>query len=96
MDDQRPSGAPESADAVLERLVEDVRRLIDLTVTADAPADALRRAARHVADAADALAPHRGDGRRRAPRQTGSGDPAAVMPLDPMIGPQSPLAPPLR
>src|SRR5262249_42887583 len=42
------------------------------------------------------LAPHRGDGRRRAPRQTGSGDPAAVMPLDPMIGPQSPIAPPLR
>ena len=92
MDDQHRSGSPESADAVLERLVEDVRRLIDLTVTADAPADVLRRAARHVADAADALAPHRGDGRRRSSRQPGSTDPAAVMPLDPMIGPQSPIA----
>ncbi len=96
MDDEQRSGPPESADAVLERLVENVRRLIDLTVTADAPADALRRAARHVADAADALAPHRGDGRRRSSRQPGSADPAAVMPLDPMIGPQSPIAPPLR
>jgi acyl-coenzyme A thioesterase PaaI-like protein len=96
MDDQQPSGPPESADAAQERLVAEMRRLIELSVTADAPADTLRRAALHVAEAVKALTPHRGDGRRRPSRQPGSSDPAALMPFDPMIGPLSPIAPPIR
>jgi acyl-coenzyme A thioesterase PaaI-like protein len=92
MNDEQPTMRP----VELERLVEEMRRLIELAVTADAPDEALRRALRHVGDAADALAPHRGDGSRRTSRQPGSADPAAVMPFDPVIGPLSPLAPPLR
>jgi hypothetical protein len=95
MNDEQASMRAQPADAELERLVRGVRRLIELAVTADAPVHVLRRAASHVARAADALAPH-GAANRRTTRQPGSADPAGVMPFDPVIGPLSPLAPPLR
>jgi len=95
MDDEQGSMRAQTADTELERLVDGVRRLIALAVTADAPADVLRRAARHVAHAAEALAPH-GASSRRTTRQAGAADPAAVMPFDPVIGALSPLAPPLH
>src|SRR4029450_7862639 len=78
------------------RVVEDVRRLIDLLVTAEAPAAALALAGKHVREAADALTPFcSGPGRRSVAAGDGS-DPAAMMPFDCVLGPFNPLAPPLR
>src|SRR5262249_60781875 len=88
-------GRGAAPDRGLGRRVAGVRRLTALAVGAAAPADVLHRAASHVARAAEALAPH-GAGSRRTTRQPGAADPAAVMPFDPVIGPLSPLAPPLR
>jgi acyl-coenzyme A thioesterase PaaI-like protein len=79
---------------ILRQTVEDVRRLIELLVTAEAPAAALATASSHARAAADW--PFRsGPGRRRAGADDSS-DPAALMPFDCVLGPLSPLAPPLR
>jgi acyl-coenzyme A thioesterase PaaI-like protein len=94
MDDEQTTGAPGGDDA-LSHTVAGVRRLIELSVTADPPADALAAAADHVARAIALLEPFRTGARRPAARG-GAGDPADVMPFDAVVGRFSPLAPPLR
>lgn len=84
---------PEEA---LRSVVEDARRLIELLVTAAAPADALAIAGRHIREAASALAPFRVGPGRRSVSTAGGTDPAAMMPFDCVVGALSPLALPLR
>ncbi len=82
----------------LAPLVEDVRALIAATVTAVPPHEAVVRARAAVADALAALRPY--VPREAPPRYPTSGfdpmDPASFMPYDPVMGPLSPLAPPIR
>src|SRR5262249_61682265 len=80
----------------LPGLVEDTRRLIELLVTSEAPADALLAAGRHVREAVAALAPFRSGPNRRSAPAADVRDPARLMPLDCIVGPLNPLAPPLR
>jgi acyl-coenzyme A thioesterase PaaI-like protein len=86
--------APDADDALCDA-VDGVRRLIALTVTADAPPDAIATARRHIAQALAALEPFRQD-TRRLHRRPDAPDPAGLMPFDPIVGRLSPLAPPLR
>lgn len=82
--------------AALRALAADVRRLIDATVSATAPSDALATAQRAVAEALATLAPHVPV--ERPPRYPTSGDLSdvgALMPFDPIMGALSPIAPPL-
>jgi acyl-coenzyme A thioesterase PaaI-like protein len=95
MDDgDRTMDAPDADDA-LSDAVDGVRRLIELTVTADAPPDAIATAQQHIAQALAALEPFRQD-RRRWGEPRATPDPADLMPFDPVVGRLSPLAPPLR
>jgi hypothetical protein len=75
-----------------------VRALIAATVTADAPPEAIARARTAVAAAVAALQPHVPS--PVPPRYPTGGfdpmDPATLMPYDPVMGPRSPLAPPIR
>jgi acyl-coenzyme A thioesterase PaaI-like protein len=95
-DDDKSWGA--RLDAVrgeLAVLAAEVRRLIAVTVSVDAPGAVLLRAAEEVRAVAAALeplvpSPH-------PPRYPGGGsDPTAFFPFDPVVGPLNPLAPPLR
>lgn len=84
-------------DVALAALVEQIRTLVRRVVDVRAPADVLAAAARQVAAASDALAPHAAD--PPIPRYPtvfppGAG-PADLMPYDPVLGPLSPLAPPV-
>src|SRR5262245_22413961 len=94
---QKGRKASDGNDA-LGQVVDRLRHLIELVVTAEAPADALTVAGDHIARAADVLAPFpRGAGRRTRPATVvGSDNPPDLMPLDPILGHLSPLAPPLR
>jgi len=78
-------------------LAEQVRRLIDATVSVDAPADVLARAAATIAALNAELATHVPT--PRPPRYTAgttSTDVADFFPFDPIVGRLSPLAPPVR
>ncbi len=83
-------------DNALRGVVEDARRLIELLVTSDAPDDVLLTAGRHVQSAVTALAPFRSGPSRRSVPAADPRDPARLMPFDCVLGPLSPLAPPLR
>ena len=72
MDDEQTTDAPGGDDA-LSHTVAGVRRLIELAVTADPPADALAAAADHVARAIALLEPFRTGARRRAARAGAGG-----------------------
>ena len=89
---------PDVADADRARLVDRLRALIDATVAAAAPPAAFRDATAAVQRAVASLAPHVPT--PRPPRYPSLGADAAhphdVMPFDPVMGPLSPLAPPLR
>jgi acyl-coenzyme A thioesterase PaaI-like protein len=77
-------------------LVQAIRDLVALVVTALPPPDALARAAASVRAAAGELAPHVPDGTpARIPQLESVTGPADIMPFDPIIGPWSPLAPPV-
>ena len=76
-------------------LVEDTRRLIELLVTSEAPADALLAAGRHVREAVAALAPFRSGPNQRSAPGADVRDPARLMPFDCIVGPLNALAPPL-
>ena len=77
-------------------LVQAIRDLIALAVTALAPPDALSRAAASVRAAVAELAGHVPDGSpARIPQLDAIGGPADIMPFDPVIGAWSPMAPPL-
>ena len=85
----------ESRSPALE-LVDAIRNLVSLAVTALAPPDALSRAAASVRAAAAELAGHVPEGSpARIPQLDSIGGPADIMPFDPVIGAWSPLAPPL-
>jgi len=84
-----------ATDTALRDAADGVRMLIERLVTADASPDALRAVAEHVRQAVAALAPFPAGPRRRSVAVTGTQDPAAMMPFDCMVGPLSPLAPPL-
>ncbi len=84
-------------DAALRDAIDGVRRLIELTVTAEPSHDALATAAHHVAQAVAALEPFRRATRRREGSATRADrEPATLMPFDPVVGRLSPLAPPLH
>ncbi len=85
------------ADDALRDMIDRLRHLIELSVTAEAPDEALGAAGRHIARAVAVLAPFpRTAGRRTRPAAVGSDEPARLMPFDPILGHLSPLAPPLR
>jgi acyl-coenzyme A thioesterase PaaI-like protein len=85
----------ESRSPALE-LVQAIRDLVALAVTALAPPDALSRAAASVRAAAAELAGHVPEGSpARIPQLDSIGGPAEIMPFDPVIGAWSPMAPPL-
>jgi acyl-coenzyme A thioesterase PaaI-like protein len=87
------TGGPHAA---LRGTVDGVRRLIERLVTTDAPDDAVRAAGEHVQQALAVLAPFpEGAGRRSVP-DAGAQEPGALMPFDCVLGPLSPLAPPLH
>lgn len=88
-----------------ESLVEATRELIATQRTADAPVDALERAAALVREADALLAPHRVDGipgqnalRAASPDrdQFATGDPARFFPYSPVVGPLNAIAPPVE
>lgn len=73
-----------------------VRQLIDATVAADAPAEAISAATRAVDDALALLTPHVPAVRPpRYPMGVSFDSPAELMPFDPIMGPMNPMAPPL-
>ena len=77
-------------------LVQAIRELVSLAVTALAPSDALSRAVASVRAAAAELRGHvPDDSPARIPQLDSIGGPADIMPFDPVIGAWSPLAPPL-
>ena len=82
-------------DGALARLAESVRHLIDVTVTIDAPADAVTAAAARidrVVDELRAVVPN-----PPPPRYPGGGGtPSALFPYDYVMGKWNPLAAPLR
>lgn len=81
--------------AELERLVCGARRLIDATVSAEAPAEVLAAAAVAVERVVEALRPYVPEERPlRFPEMAAS--PEELMPFDPVMGRMSPLAPPIR
>ena len=85
----------ESRSSALE-LVQAIRELVSLAVTALAPPDALSRAAVSVRAAAAELAGHVPEGSpARIPQLDSIAGPADIMPFDPVIGAWSPMAPPL-
>jgi len=95
---RRQSKASDGENA-LHGMIDGLRDLIELSVTADAPEEALAAAARHIARAKAVLAPFpRGTVRKPPPPPAvvGNDDPAKLMPFDPALGHLSPLAPPLR
>ena len=75
-------------------LVQAIRDLDALAVTALAPPDALSRATASVRAAVSELSPHVPEGSpARIPQLEAVTGPADIMPFDPVIGPWSPLAP---
>jgi acyl-coenzyme A thioesterase PaaI-like protein len=77
-------------------LAQAIRELIALAVTALAPPDALSRATARIRAAAGELAAHVPEGTpARIPQLESVTGPADIMPFDPVIGPWSPLAPPI-
>jgi acyl-coenzyme A thioesterase PaaI-like protein len=81
----------------LAALAEGVRHLIDATVSVDAPPDVLRRAAAAVQRVAADLRRHVPEPKPpRYPGGAASDEVADFFPYDPVVGPLSPLAPPLR
>lgn len=86
----------ERTGAALEVLANRLRRLIDLAVTSEAPADHIDAATRALDAAIASLAPYEPGG--PTPRFP-AGDrskPEDVMPFDAVMGRLNPLAPPLR
>src|SRR5262245_43008127 len=79
----------------LRDAADGVRLLIERLVTADASPEALHVVVEHVRQAIDALAPFPSGPGRRSIADTGAQEPAAMMPFDCVVGPLSPLAPPL-
>jgi len=83
--------------ASLRGMITSIRDLIELSVTVEAPDDALAAAGRHIARAVAVLAPFpRGAGHRTPPAAAASDDSAKPMASDPDPEHLSPLAPPLR
>ena len=83
--------------ADLRRLAARVRTLIDVTVVAEAPIEAIRAAHDAVEQAVAALQPFLPAVRRsRYPTQGEFTNPNDMMPFDPVIGRLSPLAPPVE
>ena len=83
--------------ASLRGVIASIRDLIELSVTVEAPDEALVAAGRHIARAVAVLAPFpRGAGHRPLPAATGSADPSTPMASDADPEHLSPLAPPLR
>ena len=77
-------------------LAAEIRRLIAAAVSLDAPREVIAAAAREVARVADALEPHVPT--PHPPRYVGGAAATSaidVFPFDPVIGPLSPLAPPV-
>ena len=91
----RQHGQRHDEDDALRRALDVLRQLIARVVTVDAPADVLATAGRHLASAAALLAPFRRAADQPRPHGPMT-DAATLMPFDPIIGPLSPLAPPLR
>src|SRR5262249_56073585 len=82
-------------DVALRDAIDGVRRLIELTVTAEPSHDALATAAHHVAQAVAALEPFRRATRRREGSATRADrEPATLMPFDPVVRRPSPPPPP--
>jgi acyl-coenzyme A thioesterase PaaI-like protein len=78
------------------KLAQAIRELVVVAVTALAGPEALRRATAEVARATAALRAHVPEGTAvRYPRPESISGPADIMPFDPVMGPLSPLAPPL-
>jgi acyl-coenzyme A thioesterase PaaI-like protein len=79
-----------------EELTRSIRELIAVAVTALAPPEVLRLAAAEIRGLVETLRAHVPDGAAaRYPRPESITGPADVMPFDPVMGPLSPLAPPL-
>ena len=78
-----------------QALAQAIRELIAVAVTALAPPDALEHASEHVRTAIAHLRGYVPDAPARYPTLESVSGPADVMPFDPVIGPLSPLAPPL-
>jgi acyl-coenzyme A thioesterase PaaI-like protein len=77
-------------------LVQAIRDLVVLAVSALAPPDALSRATAKVRAAAGELSAYVPPGSpARIPQLESVSGPADIMPFDPVIGPWSPLAPPI-
>ena len=90
-----PCDDPADRDAALMRLAESVRRLIDVTVTIDAPAESLARAAARIEQMVDDLRP--AVPTTPPPRYPGGGSaPGDVFPYDYVMGRWNPLAAPIR
>ena len=96
MNDRQASDTVDK-EIALRDAIDGLRRLIELTVTAEPSHEELATAAHHIAQAAAALEPSRRAARRReAPAALADREPANLMPFDPVVGRFSPLAPPLR
>lgn len=91
-----PGGRPNDVRDEVAALAAQIRRVIAAAVSLDAPRDVIAAATRSVAAVADALEPHVPT--PHPPRYAGGVDAtsaADVFPFDPVIGPLSPLAPPV-
>jgi acyl-coenzyme A thioesterase PaaI-like protein len=82
--------------ASLRRLSDEIRRLVDLTVTVDADPAALDAAADAVRDAADRLTPFRGGDPSTRYGLASFDDPHQVFPASPVIGHVNPIALPVE
>ncbi len=93
MHDERQPTDPQAA---LRDAADGVRQLIERLVSANVPDDVVREAAGHVRRALAVLAPFPAGRRRRTVAGADGKDPGALMPFDFVLGPLSPLAPPLH
>ena len=98
------SGSQVAHPAETVTVVDATRTLIATLRTADAPADVLERAAALVREAAELLSAHQVEGVpgqnalrvcEAGPEAFATGDPARFFPYSPVVGPLSPIAPPL-
>lgn len=104
MDSSEPTSGQVAHPRATGALVAATRELIANQRSADAPLDALERAAALVREASDLLAPHHVDGipgqnslRSVDPDhdQFASRDPARFFPYSPVVGPLNAIAPPI-
>lgn len=97
MSDVKDRGArPDEVRDEVAALAAQIRRVIAAAVSLDAPCDVIAAATRAVAAVADELEPHVPT--PHPPRYAGGAgatSAAEVFPFDPVIGPLSPLAPPV-